>query len=406
MSYNISSSLRYTWFITAVAFVLLALTSNLFPVKATAADSKIYITTAANGEKIPNPISKATYAVKNGATTIQVPEGMVYIPAGSFVMGNGETAHTVNLSAYCIGKFEVTNAEFKAFCDEMGANYRPRYWGATDAEVDAFMAKRHNHPVLGISYATAMAYCKWVSSKTGWNVTLPSEAQWERAARGPTTDGSQFIYPWGNESSYDDYKHATYMVTSAIAYGKPKKEVTYGGKVYWVYWPFVVDPETGTCINQRQISHREDNTDNPITTDINEISDEVKAVWDAIQALGGGTTVVGSHTPSPAGCYDMAGNAYEVTRDWYTVSYYRTLAAKMTDPAVDDESVLTNEDKLGGSDGNFDKKGVGQATKVCRGGSWYAQKTSGQTFSRRETRAPGSGTNTVGFRIAILNPGR
>jgi formylglycine-generating enzyme required for sulfatase activity len=407
MSNKIYSLLGRAGFI-AGAVLFLELTSGPFLRNSgAAADSKAYVTTAANGERIPNPISKAVYAVKDGAKTIQVPEGMVYVPDGSFVMGNGNTAHTVKLSAYCIGKFEVTNAEFKAFCDEMGGSYRPHYWGTTDADVGAFLAKKGNHPVLGISYVTGMEYCAWVGKKTGWKVTLPSEAQWERAARGPTTDGSQYLYPWGNETSPDDYiKHATYMSYAAAKYGKPKKEVTYGGKVYWVYWPFVIDPATGVCINQRQISHREDNADNPITTDIDEMSEEVKAVWDSIQALGGGTSEVGSHDAGPAGCYDMAGNAYEVTRDWYTVSYYITLAGKVTDPVVEDESVLTKEDKLGGSDGNFKKDGVGTATKVCRGGSWYAQESSGQTFSRRETRAPGSGTNTMGFRVAMENPKR
>jgi formylglycine-generating enzyme required for sulfatase activity len=393
-------------FIMVSALIFVITTSNTrFAIAATATDSKDFVSTAATGEKIPNPASKATYGVKDGASTVQVPLGMAYVPAGSFIMGNGarteNAVHTVKLSAYCIGKYQVTNAEWKVFCDETGNNYRPRSWGSTDAAITDFLARRGNHPVLGISYANAVAYCDWISKKTGWTVKVPSEAQWERAARGATTSGDQNIYPWGNELAYDDYKtHTTYIMTSAVKYGKPLKEVTYGNTVYDLYWPFVVDKKSFEVINQKDLSGR---TDNKTTTDIDESSAEVQAVWRGINAEGGGTTPVGSHSPSPAGCYDMAGNAFELTRDWFTVSYYLELAKEMTDPVVEDESVLTNEDKVGGSDGDQRRTGTGTATKIVRGGSWYAHKSSGLTYRRWETRRANDGTPTVGFRIAIEN---
>ena len=148
-------------------------------------------------------------------------------------------------------------------------------------------------------------------------------------------------------------------------------------------------------------------TDNTTTTDIDESSAEVKAVWQAILADGGGTTAVGSYKASPAGAFDMAENAYEFTRDWYTVSAYLTLAGTTTDPSIEDESTLTEADKLGGSDGDIDGNGVGQATRIIRGGSWYAQKTSCRTFPRSETRAASNaGFHSVGFRVVALNPVR
>ena len=129
----------------------------------------------------------------------------------------------------------------------------------------------------------------------------------------------------------------------------------------------MVDRTSGNVINQMHVAH---GTDNTTTTDIDESSAEVKAVWQAILADGGGTTAVGSYKASPAGAFDMAGNAYEFTRDWYTVSAYLTLAGTTTDPSIEDESTLTEADKLGGSDGDIDGNGVGQATRIIRGGSW------------------------------------
>jgi formylglycine-generating enzyme required for sulfatase activity len=395
----------------AVTFLFMTLAGGYYLESAGAAQSapgqKAYIGTAANGEKIPYPTSTATYTVKDGSKSIQVPEGMVYVPAGSFVMGTnrpagmpgtGNPAHTVKLSAYCIAKYMVTNAEYKAFCDEMGSNYRSSMWPSDEAELDAFLAEKPNHPVLGVSWTNAMAYCDWISSKIGRKITLPSEAQWERAARGATTDASQYDYPWGNTDSYDDYRtHLNYIMNVAVKYGQPKKEVTYGNTTYDVYWPFVVTQDTGNVINQRDFGHREDNA---ITTDIVEDGPEARAVWDKVQAERGCTTAVGSFSPSPAGCYDMAGNAFQWTRDWFTVSYYISLAEQMTDPVVEDEAVLTKEDIEGAVPWAYAN---GSGTKVIRGGSWYAQKGSAKTVYRSSTN-PGRGGNVQGFRVVMLNP--
>jgi|WetSurMetagenome_2_1015567.scaffolds.fasta_scaffold35740_1 formylglycine-generating enzyme required for sulfatase activity len=392
---------RYFQIVITAVVLFLSLIQNNSELNALESVKGAYVTTAANGEKIPSPASMVTYTVKDAAITFQVPEGMVYVPAGSFIMGNGQSAHTVRLSAYCISKYQVTNAEYKVFFDEMGSAYRASNWPKTDKDLEAFLEKKGNHPVLGISYNNAAAYCEWLSKKTGRTAKVPSEAQWERAARGATTDGSQYVYPWGNEVAYNDYDtHTTYMLTSAVIYGKPLKEVTYGGTKYNVYWPFVVDLKSFEVINQKDFSSRKDNA---ITTDIDESGPDAQAVWKRIQAEGGGTTPVGSHSPSPAGCYDMAGNAFELTRDWYTESYYLTLAETMTDPVVEDESVLTDADKRGGSDGDQRRTGIGQSTKIVRGGSWYAHKSSGLTYRRWETRAPAAGTTTIGFRIVVEN---
>jgi formylglycine-generating enzyme required for sulfatase activity len=115
---------------------------------------------------------------------------LIRIPAGEFSMGSDNALddekpqHRVTLPEYWIGKTEVTNAQFAAFVKATA--YK------TDAEVNN--AQKQNHPVVNVSWNDALAFTRWVSSVTGQNVRLPSEAEWEKAACG--TDGR--IYPWGN----------------------------------------------------------------------------------------------------------------------------------------------------------------------------------------------------------------
>ncbi|GAB4546603.1 MAG: hypothetical protein Fur002_21850 [Anaerolineales bacterium] len=96
--------------------------------------------------------------------------------------------HTVELSEYFIGKYPVTNREYQAFVRD--AKYKP----PSGWEGDQFPAEKGGHPVVNVSWEDASAYCKWLSEKTKKNYRLPTEAEWEKAARGE--DGR--IYPWGN----------------------------------------------------------------------------------------------------------------------------------------------------------------------------------------------------------------
>jgi formylglycine-generating enzyme required for sulfatase activity len=348
---------------------------------------------------------------------------MVRIPAGEFTMGSpyaeiggpggrggpgrgsrGDNRHTVRLSEFYIGKYLVTNVEYKSFCDDAGLRYRPggnrrqgggSYWA--DPQFD--WTEKANHPVLFVGYDQAMAYCKWVSGKTGWNVTLPSEAQWERAARGQTKTGEEFEYPWGNSTGPDDYKdRLNYNVLCAVKSGISR---SIGGNNY-PFWPFVVEKRQGSAMasNFKGVVYGEEDDR---TMDIQESSDEVRAVWRRIMSKGGYTTPVGSYPEGPSGCFDMAGNAFEWTRDFSTVSEYLRLAEKTVDPCVDDVAGLTAEDRRSGSDGTLgapDAGGEGRPTKVIRGGSWYANESSCKTHRRTETRAPGfGGYHSVGFRV-------
>ena len=156
---------------------------------------------------------------------------MVPVTGGSFTMGDswGDglsvelPVHDVTLSAFQLGKYEVTNEEFYRFVlaggyqnkdywlitdgsdnAEAGWNeitnnsyFQPRYWSSSDTPWDTCSASNQaNMPVVGISWYEAYAYCNWLSQITGTSYKLPTEAQWERAARGA---GVGRKYPWGND---------------------------------------------------------------------------------------------------------------------------------------------------------------------------------------------------------------
>ncbi|MCP4544138.1 MAG: formylglycine-generating enzyme family protein [Chloroflexi bacterium] len=157
---------------------------------------------------------------------------MIHIPNGPFLMGTSDwqidqlaqafdlatkwqekgyfgreqPRHTVTLSDYYIAKHPVTVKEYRAFVDAGG--YRLlQYWtdagwvwrktnGIVQPDLwdDAKWAGDDRLPVVGVSWYEAYAYCQWLSKATGRNYRLPTEAEWEKAARG--TDGR--LYPWGN----------------------------------------------------------------------------------------------------------------------------------------------------------------------------------------------------------------
>ena len=144
----------------------------------------------------------------------------VLVPGGPFRMGDnfGEgdarerPVHAVDVGAFYIGRFPVTNREFKKFLDDAGYE-NPKYW--PDGRVTpkdqsrvwertGGMPGKEEYPVVAVTWDQAVAYCKWVSSKTGKVYRLPTEAEWEKAARG--TD--QRRYPWGNQldPSYTSYQ--------------------------------------------------------------------------------------------------------------------------------------------------------------------------------------------------------
>jgi formylglycine-generating enzyme len=221
---------------------------------------------------------------------------MVVVPGGSFAMGetrpvayesDGEgPIHTVELAAYQIAATCVSNDEFNAFVDSSGyvteaerygwsfvfAGLLPDDFEPTPAVIatpwwrqvngadwrhpegpQSDLAGRGRHPVIHISWSDAIAYCKWADAR------LPTEAEWERAARGGVTGA---LFPWGDE----------------------------------------LEPNGRHMMNvfQGTFPTRDTGADG----------------W-------AGTAPVDAYQPNPFGLYNMTGNVWEWCADWYSPEYYQ-----------------------------------------------------------------------------------
>jgi formylglycine-generating enzyme required for sulfatase activity len=133
---------------------------------------------------------------------------IIRIPAGTFLMGTAseqaqrlirdgankdwiaseQPQHAVELSQYFISKYPITHLQYRGFVREGGRP--PDGWDG-----DQYPEGKDAHPVVNVSWEDAVAYCQWLSEKTKKPYRLPTEAEWEKAARGE--DGR--TWPWGNE---------------------------------------------------------------------------------------------------------------------------------------------------------------------------------------------------------------
>ncbi|MDQ1350423.1 MAG: hypothetical protein QG657_725 [Acidobacteriota bacterium] len=136
---------------------------------------------------------------------------MVLVEAGKFTMGSEEyddekPVHKIELTEFEIGKYPVTNTEFKAFMLDHGYEnkeyWTPEGWQWRQENNISEPGLWHdrkwngpNFPVVGVSWYEAAAYAVWLSAKTHHKYQLPTEAQWEKAARG----SRGFRYPWGDK---------------------------------------------------------------------------------------------------------------------------------------------------------------------------------------------------------------
>ena len=215
------------------------------------------------------------------ATQVNPKDGaeMVLVPAGEFLMGTTEqevaawlAAHpddtrelfandlpqrSVYLDAFYIYKTEVTVAQYRKFCQATGREMPPPpSWGWQDT-----------HPIVNVSWDDATAYAAWVG------VALPTEAQWEKAARGP--DGR--VFPWGN----------TWPPPAKVGNFADEAFRRSGKYKYWIFIAGYDDGYTETA---------------PV-----------------------GSFPAGA---SPYGVLDLVGNVWEWCADWYDENYYKTAPTK------------------------------------------------------------------------------
>ncbi len=214
----------------------------------------------------------------------------VYVPAGPFLYGPEMTyerlelappprpLQEISLAEFWIGRYPVTYAEWQGFLQATGYKWAGRWyairqgwrgWLRKFAVCPAYPPQMANYPIVDVSLADALAYCRWLSERLERPCTLPTEFQWEKAARGP--DGR--TYPWGETLPRPKMVHlpATHRV----------------GLAYYFYNLFVKHrPELAHCGWYWRI---------------------------------GAPLPVGAipQNVSPYGCYDLAGNIWEWTASLY-----------------------------------------------------------------------------------------
>lgn len=240
----------------------------------------------------------------------------------------------VSVRAYLIDKYPVTNAEYKKFI-ESGGYVKREYWSDSGWEyisqtkphensgLDSIVNGEPDCPVVNVSWYEAEAFAQWTGKR------LPTEAEWEKAARG--SDGR--MYPWGNEFDKE-------MLNSAEARVERPTSVT--------KYP------NGKSVH---------------------------------------------------GCFDMAGNVWEWTADWYDSEYYSN--APDTDPqgpTVAEENPYFGEPEDVGVSIYEENPSAGSkllsGCKVLRGGSWNGSGLIHIRCANRDYDEPAYKNDTIGFRCA------
>jgi formylglycine-generating enzyme required for sulfatase activity len=329
--------------------------------------------------EIPSATTFQPTVINTAPAPAAAPDGMVWIPGGEFSMGANEPPdmddvgmkatqdarpiHRVHVDGFFMDTTVVTNAQFAAFVQATGyvtvAERKPRpedFPGAPPENLvagsvvfappshpvpleshfrwwtyepganwrhplgpNSDLAGKDDHPVVHVAYEDAEAYAKWAGKR------LPTEAEWEFAARGGTS-GEPFV--WGSEFR----PHGKWM-----------------GNTHQGHFP---DSDTGE--------------DGFI-----------------------GIAAIAQYPPNQYGLYDMAGNVWQWTSDWYRPEYYGTLAGA---------GVARNPR---GPETSFDPSEPGEKKKVHRGGSYLCtdQYCSRYIVGTRGKGEPNTGTNHLGFRL-------
>ena len=215
----------------------------------------------------------------------KIPDDMVLVPAGEFLMGSPagtgglpdeQPQRRVYLSSFLIDRHEVTNQAYAGFVTATGHRIPENTNPSSTLWSDKIpIAGIERHPVVNVGWDDAIAYCRWVRKR------LPTEAEWEKAARG--TDERR--YPWGNEWDFSKANSASFWAGRTIEFSS--------GADWDAFW---------------------------IRGDGARLAKEKGLKGEVL------TMPVGSfpQSLSPYGLHDMAGNVAEWVQDWYDPNYYRS----------------------------------------------------------------------------------
>lgn len=243
---------------------------------------------------------------------------MVVVPAGSIIVGEGNINNPTTVTfahSYAIGRFEVTRGQFAAFVRESGHDAGNDCYTWQDewpAEGLSWrspgFSQEDDHPVVCVNWLSAKAYAAWLAEKTGQPYRLPSDSEWEYAARA----GTHSFYYWGDRPSHEKAN-----------YGRRDKDVQRHGD----------DPKYAFA---------------PLDSGVTEGRDR----WIY-------TAPIGSFEPNGFGVYDTAGNVWELNEDiWHTEDY----AAPPEDggPRHDPPAEIRTRSMRGGSwlDGGYAMRGT------------------------------------------------
>jgi formylglycine-generating enzyme required for sulfatase activity len=152
----------------------------------------------------------------------------------------------LNITDFLMMRYPVTNAQYAKFIQATG-HRAPLFW-----QNGSYPSGQQDHPVVGVSYYDAIAFCAWASQETGLPLRLPTEAEWEKAARGPEFR----LYPWGQEwkkgmcNTNEEKQNGTSLVGKYSPQGdSPYGVADMGGNVQeWcssLFGPYPYDPADG-----------------------------------------------------------------------------------------------------------------------------------------------------------------
>jgi len=377
---------------------------------------------------------------------ISTPEGMAWIPPGTFLMGNDgklsqrneRPAHRVALHGFWIDVSHVTNDQFAEFVRRTGyvttAERKPDWetirvqlppgtpkppeevlvpggmvFVGTEVPVNlrdytqwwryvpgadwrhpqgpgSSIEGKGDHPVVQVSYEDALAYAKWAGKR------LPTEAEWEYAARGGL---EQADYAWGDEALPDGRMQANYwdvrqrsfpVVNRAPA---PKSTALPGMDAASTGADAVLAPGTAASASAGAVS---------ASVGAASASADAVSAAAADRAPAGvpGTSPVGSFAPNGYGLKDMGGNAWQWVADWYRADYFALQARAGHDPI---------ENPQGPRD-SFDPSAYGMPAdapkRVIRGGSFLCNESYCLSYrpSARRGSDPYTPMSHLGFRLA------